>query len=603
MYQAQEKPRILLLRKREAESIDAASASPWPRLTKALKTFTEFEELTVDSAEPIDANDYLEKWDHLFLDAELPVKSDSPAAYSPKITLVRLKPIPWPLDPQQSADAASGKNLPCLVLEELSTSDLVRILHLYLIPKRLAGVAPAMEKGSLIIGEKLMDMFNVGSLLDRLCAHLNAIEALELKGRLPDLRQILSAVLAEGFQCAVDSGALYPSVDFQASASRKKLGVNLRFPLGATKLPQLIQKTLSGEDIFWHQIWQCSDVTVISEHQKYRELEVLLVINKPERSKKQAQNTLLFKSMKDSARKESLLEAPESYTFKLLSDIKTKDSTELFISEGGDRPDIDLASLPEPVFRQLHSLEERCQALQDNLARKEASLQDSLRKSQSLTQELGQKRGELLRTVKSLETNSDGSERKIRELESKIEQLKASLEESAQLKNLQAQPGMQEAMARLEAMVRSAEAEKTTLRENIAVEQKRVASLEQKYSTLYKELSLKDRELNEIKGALNKMRKDQAQKTNAGSSSQDLSVQSEKLKELEAKDITQKQEIRKLTFKLDNQEKYAKAQQSESAEKLNMLDQKLKAAKAKELELLKKTEELTAALKRAHKVA
>jgi hypothetical protein len=61
--------------------------------------------------------------------------------------------------------------------------------------------------------------------------------------------------------------------------------------------------------------------------------------------------------------------------------------------------------------------------------------------------------------------------------------------------------------------------------------------------------------------------------------------------------------VKKLSFKVESQEKNLRVIQNDATEKQRMLDQKLRAAKNKEVELLKRIEELTTSLKKASKVA
>lgn len=603
MNHDQDKLKILLLRKRAPEGVAPDAADAWSRLSKALKTFTDLKDVPLPENSPLELSAYLEEWDHIFLDTALADWSALESQPLSALTLVSAETFAWDEPETRLRTLQAYSRHPALILEGLSTSDLVRVLHLYLMPKRLAGVAPMMEKGALIVGEKLMDTYNVGSLLDRLCAHLDSFEALELKKRIPDLRQTLSALLLEGLRCAVAANVLYPYVDFQASASRKKLAVNLRFPKGGLNLENLLRQILSGADLFWSQIWQCSDILILTDHRQHDELEVMVVLCKPDRGNRPRFNTLLSKSLDRSSQKESLLEAPDTYIFRQLADIHTKAAADLLFT-AGEESEIDFGSLPEKVVGQIQSLEEKCKVLQDSLTHKDSALQESIKKGLELTHELGQKRGELLRAIKTLETQSEASEKRIRDLEERIAHAKASAAEAASAKGAANPAGLQESLSRVEAMLRASESEKNALRENVSHEQKRVAIFEQKYSALYKDISLKEREINELKTSFNKIRKDQATKQTSPAAASDASGASpEKVKEYEARELVQRQEIRKLTFKLENQEKYVKAQQAEAAEKLNMLEQKLKVAKSKELELLKKVEELMVALKRAHKAA
>jgi len=605
MNQAREKPKTLLLRKRQKEGALETDSVSWARLGKALKTFTEFEELEFGPNENIHLNDYFESYDHLFLDTEIIAWSALESLPPSKVTLVCQASFAWNEMDTREKTLKSLVRHPCLVLEGMNAADLVRMLHLYLMPKRLAGVAPMMEKGSLIVGEKVMDSLNIGSLLDRLSAHFDLLDGLELKSRIPDLRQVLSGLIFEGLRAAAGAQVSYPFVDFQASAAKQKLGVNMRFPKGKLSFERLVEQTLSGANLFWHQVWQCSDVTILQYHKQQEEIEVTLVLCLPERGNHARFKTLLHKTSVRSARRDNLLEAPDSFVFKLLSDIQPLSSDKVLISgdTGEDLNEIDFGALPENVIKKISSLNEQSLELNEQVQKKDKIMQDLTHKLQQANRELGTKRAELMRSVKSNQVQSEAAEKRIQELEARAEHARKESHEHSVSKGASSPLAMQDALVKLEAMLRAAENEKSQLRETIAHEQKRVSIFEQKHSALYKELSLKDREVNELKTTFARIRKDQAIKQSTQAASQETGDKIIEKKESDDRESGLKQEVRKLTFKLDSQEKNIKAIQNEAAEKVKMLDQKLKAAKVKEIELLKKIEDLMTSLKKAVKAA
>lgn len=606
MDQANPKPKTLLLRKRFNGVPEASESVRWARLGKALKTFTDFEELEVDANDDFSPSNYLEGQDHLFLDADLAPWVDLEKSPLPGTTLIFDESMPWNELANRQLYLKTLTRHPSLVLDDLNVTDLVRILHLFLMPKRLAGVVPVMEKGSLIVGEKVMDRHNIGSLIDRLSAYFDKTEGLLLKARIPDLRQVLFGLIQEGLRCATSANVTYPFVDFQASAGAQKLSVNMRFPRGDLNFDQLTGQVLSGSAIFWQQVWLCSDVLVLNYHKQHEEIEVTLLICHAERNSKSLYKSFLFKTSERSAKKENLLEAPANFTFKALSDIHSRKNEQVLISENGNGSvdEIDFGSLPANVSEKIHSLDEQCRSLSENIQKKDAQLQAAVRKSQQLERDLAAKRGELIRAGKMQESRLEASETRIRELESALEKSKKTSHENAITGAQNSAPANQEALSRLEAMLRAAENEKNHLRETITHEQKRVTIFEQKYSSLYKDISLKEREINDLKAAFGKIRKEKSSvSTNQASSPEISEKTSEKSKEADDRESTYKQELRKLTFKLESQEKNTKAIQNESAEKLKMLDQKLKIAKAKEIELLKKIEDLMSSLKKAVKAA
>jgi len=605
MNQAREKPKTLLLRKRLGSSEAAGASAPWAQLGKALKTFTEFEEIEVDEQETLNLVSHSEVNDHLFLDANLVSWISMAKQPVTNMTIAFTSHLPWHDPSVRDSKLQTLARHPFLVLDIAETSDLVRILHLFLMPKRLGGITPMMEKGSLIVGEKVMDSHSVGSMMDRLSAYLDQLDGLELKTRIPDLRQALTALIYEGLRTSASARVTYPYIDFQASASKQKLGINLRFPRGEQNFENIIEKTLSGQSLFWHQIWQCSDLFVVTYHEQHEEIEVTLALLSPMPVTASYIKTYLYKTCKRSARKENLLDPPSNFTFKVLSDIRIKNSEQIFISDSGSElSEIDFGSLPENVARKLSQLDEQCRELNDQLLKKDSLMQDALIRAQIANRELGTKRSEIIRVVRTSEVRADAADKKILELEARLDSLKKETADNSSSKQNFGQAATHDTLARLEGMLRASENEKSQLRESILHEQKRVALFEQKYSHLYKEISIKEREINDLKSTFAKMRKDQANKQ----LSQQASIEPEerspdKTKEIEEREASFKQELRKLTFKLDSQEKNTKAIQNEAAEKLKMLDVKLKAAKAKEIELLKKIEELTSSLKKAAKVA
>ncbi|WP_214294231.1 hypothetical protein, partial [Escherichia coli] len=82
------------------------------------------------------------------------------------LTLLRKDSFSW--NSPQARETYQGILLkhPCFLIEDLAVSDLVRLMHCYLFPKRSSGISQLMEKGSLILGEKLYDLASVGLLID-----------------------------------------------------------------------------------------------------------------------------------------------------------------------------------------------------------------------------------------------------------------------------------------------------------------------------------------------------------------------------------------------------------------------------------------------------
>jgi hypothetical protein len=199
--------------------------------------------------------------DHIFLDTKLADWRSLGARKQDRLTLVKKEALPWNTPEARSLTLGTLTKHPCLLLEDLSATDLVRLLHLYLLPKRLAGATPLLEKGAIVIGEKIQGTETLGTTMDKLAAYLEQTDGLSLKGRIFDLRQVLTAVLAEAYQRARSVIATYPAVDFQVAASGQKIVVNLRFPAAGLTMEELPRQILNGEELFWQQAWLCSDTT------------------------------------------------------------------------------------------------------------------------------------------------------------------------------------------------------------------------------------------------------------------------------------------------------------------------------------------------------
>lgn len=591
MEEGRKKPKILLL-----QAAGSVGSAAFARLSKALKTFTDLEERSSPNALP-DASALPEGYSHVFVDTAMAA------------------PATWPRGPAREnvtlVQGTGGSGAPdattsFLTLDGISAGDLVRILHLYLVPFRQAGVAPVMEKGSVILGEKLMDMHNVGLYLDRVAAYFGQVDKFALEQRVPDLRQVLSALLFEAYRNAKLTEALHPAVDFQLSASAGKIAVNLRFPAAGLDVDALRASILAGEDLFWTQAWQCSDLLLLTYHVQHDELEVLLALFHPERPPRSQGRSLLFRRLSHSARKGNLLVAPESYAFKLVSEIRAKETTAILVATGDADTalgEVELGGLPPEVLQKIRRINEEADKLRDQVRTKEALLQEASTRYHETSRELNMKRGEVIRAGKLLEAEAQKYEKRIRELETRISDLRrAQHEKTAADREQLASAVPTDSVRQLENLLRAAENERAQLRETIANEKRKATIIEQKYSALFRDNAQKERELLELKASVMKFRKDAAQakaQTQDAPGAVDAAALLSKLKEAEDRELHQKMELRKLQYKVDSHEKGFKAVQNEAGEKLRLLDQKLKEAKAREMELLRKIEELTGNLKKA----
>jgi hypothetical protein len=553
------KPKVLILKASEDEA--------WDRLAKALG-FAHLETKTVQSLSSDDLASFCRDWDQVFADLSLVL----PDISEPNLTLV--SPKPFDRSPPREDLAAQLSKRSCLVIGGMRSSDLVRILHLYLSHKRLPGAIPLLEKGSVLLGEKIQSLVSLGALLDKLTCYLESLEDFGLRNRIPDLRQVLSGLLTKAFFHAIEAGKSYPTIDFQVGVNKGKLVVNMRFPRGTLPLEELPTLVLGGSDLFWQQIWACSDLLLLTHHRPYDELEAMILVNQEQPIPFSAFRSFLLKKTDQGSKKEDLLYPPSNFDFRLLSSIKVRGQTVLPLLSLDSAEEVDLGALPEPVLKKLTSLDEKIQTLHRSEQKKERILKALQSKNTELTKELAKAKAAAVAAKSSTETEQ----------------------------SVQDASGLSEALLKMEASLRAVENEKNQVSERAANEQRKLALMENKYSALYKDIAAKDKEIKDLKSTVAKLRKDDLSKMSVVSMSANEGAES-KLKELESRELLLKQEVRKLAFKLDNHEKNVKAIQAESTEKSKLMEQKLQAAKAKELELLKRLDELSSALKKASKVA
>lgn len=604
MDQAKENPKVLLLHKAGSE----LEIEPWLRLAKAFKGIAELEIQAREEPPAFSEISELSKERaQVFLDISLADFSGFAESKVPNLTLVKPDSFAW------NAPAVRKLMLPILshhsllLLEDTPPKDLVRLLHLYLTPKRLGGVTPLLEKGSVVLGEKIQALDTLGSTIDKLGVFISKIETFELTDRITDLRQVLSGVITKAFLHAGEANPAHPTVDFQVGINQSKMVINLRFQRGKLDPAGFPLKAIDGRDLFWQQIWLCSDQLLVTHHTQYDEIELMLVISRRERQPFPNFRTFLAKISDRSQKKDNLLIAPQSFDFQILSNVRLRDQETVSLEVNQSSSDIDFGSLPETVVKKIQKLSEESNFQKEQLEKVAAALRESQIKSAQIAKDLSQKKGEAVRLSKTVEAQQETFRIKMAELEKQIEHLKSVRSQQAPVADTAVTNSLQEAIAKLEGSLRAAENEKNQQAERMSNEQKKVAALELKYTTLYKDLAGKDKEIGELKTVLIKIRKEGTAGTSgaAGNAVKDAAAEANviKLRETETRETALKQELRKVMFKLENQDKNVKAIQADAAEKAKLWEQKLQGAKAKELELLKKIDELANALKKASKAA
>lgn len=600
MDQGKDKPRILVLHRPSGENGEA-----WGRLHKALGTFANAE-LREHTAALTGQEPELSDFTHIYCDLALVSSGGFTPPAERSFTLVSERAFDWQNPQARQALLPLLREFSCLLLADCTVPDLVRITHLQLMPKRLPGVTAVLEKGSVVVGEKIQGTEGLGASIDKLITFLEGVKGFELTARLGDLRQVLSGALSEAVRLSRAAGGTYPTVDFQVGAARQKIVVNLRFPLAGTDPQTLPEMILNGSDLLWSQLWLCADSLLITHHTQYSEVEVLAIIHRAHRQPN-AFRTLLRKTSDRSARQEQLTAPLQNYDFKVLSDIRANAATELTNPGDENNSGIDLGALPVPVVEKLEKYEKEASFRQDLLKKREAALAQLQFDLAQSNKETHLKKAELARQKKAGELQLDTLRHKTAELEKRLEAAtNLAQSQQVQVKDAGPSPALQEAITKLEQSLRAIENEKSQLNEKLSNEQKRVAIFEQKYTALYKDLSAKDKELNELKAIVFKMKKDQQAAATAASptaTAANNGNDAARAKESEARENALKVELRKLSFKLENNDKNVKAIQTEASEKIKLLEQKLQGAKAKEVDLLKKIDDLAAALKKAAKAA
>jgi hypothetical protein len=224
-------------------------------------------------------------------------------------------------------------------------------------------------------------------------------------------------------------------------------------------------------------------------------MEITLVLNRSLRTSLTSFRTLLAKVSEKSAKKENLLLAPKNFSFQLLSDVKLKKQDIIMVREDGSSEEVDkgldLSALPESVVEKITNLQQKNSFLAAQQEKRNQQLQELMNRVAQSNRDLNQKKNEVSRLMRIAEAQTDGAKKKIDELERQVAHLTGRLKGMAAGKGGEAGNG--ESAAKLEASVRAMESEKAQLNEKIAVEQKRVGMLEQKYSSLHRDLAAKER--------------------------------------------------------------------------------------------------------------
>ena len=614
MGQDNSKINVLVLRK----PIPGEDSGPWTRLAKALKAFANVEEREIsESPTEQDLDNFTKDGNYVFLDLPLVNTNLLAGKIYPTLTLIKKDSFSWNSPKSREKLLPVFTNHPCLILEDISASDLLRLMHLYLVPRYQPGVSALMEKGASIVGEKVQGMENIGELVDRLIAYLSSLETFDLKGRIDDMRQVTTGILMEAFFRASQVDNQYPTVDFQASAFGKKLCLNFRFPLGRLQMEELPEMVMDGLDIRWHLLWQCTDQFVITHHEQHNEIEIHAMMIKDKKKLGVEFRSFLLRKFEKSPAKDTALNPPSNYVFSTLSEVKVKVRPQNVVQNtqkqttNRDEIDktIDTGYLPPEISERLSKAEEESRKFRNMSTQKETAFKEVNKKLTHVNRDLAQKKNEILKLMRSRELQQEAFKKKIAELERATQTAKAHT--AAVQKKDPNDIAAQENLKKAEAHAKMLEIENSRIKEKLAQEQKRIEMSEKEQEILFQDITVKDKEIAEHKSAMLKLQMEiTAEKNARAAAEKTLSLKSSApdvatgKKDIESKDAaTLKQELKKAQLKIDNHDKNLKAIQTESENRVKMIEQKLQAAKSKELELMKKIEELTATVKKASRAA
>lgn len=606
------KPEILILWKSGSSNEEARS-----RLLKAVQAFSVPKEVDCTSFPELKAAiEAFPQRSATFVDHQLlQTLTDGELNELPGITVLfdRFNDLPENLRIQ-------NREFPVLEILNLPTPDLLRILHFTLLPKRQSGIASLMEKGTIILGEKVQSLDTIGEILDRTTQFFSE-QLPETAPLHSSFRLMALSLIQEAFERAQQQDSPYPTVDFQTSATREKIAFTLRIPSANKSLASQIAATSDSSNFSWFTARRHSSAMLLVEYPEFKETEVATLLFAQHQTSAQTRASLLSSTRKSGTPTENLLSAPKNYKFSLVSELAHKrlDANKYSVTTSIKELEKDMADaqLPEKLKLRIQQIEQDRANLQDLVQSRETQMRENQSELNKFRQDVSQKRNEILRLMKESEGSASKYRHRISDLEKRIEY---HVKEITTLKSGARAAATGDANSKhLEGIVKTLEHEKTVLTEKVGQEQKRILLLEKKSAGLYRDLGERDKEIQQLKEVVHRaevaastaarepiakpdQKKGSVEAAMEAAKSQSNGAEA-KLKDAEAREAALKQEVKKLALKIDTSEKNLKVIQTESAEKAKLLERKLEAAKAKEIELLKKVEELTALLKKATKAA
>lgn len=518
------------------------------------------------------------------------------------------------LSPEENFPAATN-SVSLLRLNQPNLKELVRLLHSHLYPERSIGVAYLTEKGSLILGEKIQSLASLGRLLDQLLTHLQE-HTPSLAPRAHDLQQLIIASVSNAFASEQAFGQEYPTVDFQVSLAPDKAVFSTRFRQTKASANLIARSARERSSRAWFLAWQCADALAITSVAAASEVEIKAVLFAQAASEALRENTLLTAEVKQLA-PANLLAAPKNYSFGLIGDLtlhrfqRTHNATITRIEQKEESgPDEATRLKIDKLMQEKNSLNELVKLKEDQFRTAAANLSKA-------RAELSAGKNNILKLLKEHENTNELKKKKISELELKVALLGKKLESSASAGQGEKTDNTQanDISKQYEQRIRALESERQKQLEANNLSNRKLTLLEQKISASQRELQTKEKEIADLKALLMKVKTLQpkteaAEQTPAKEKEREerreepqLKALAMRIRDMEAKEINYKQEIKKLQFQIENNKKSAEASSGETGGKLKLIEKKLEEAKAKERELLKKIDDLSQALKKVNRAA
>lgn len=165
-----------------------------------------------------------------------------------------------------------------LNLSTLPALDLPRVVQVCLAHERFPGIVSLNERGSEVFFDKVQGLQEIGQKIDRL---LGVIEQ-KYPVLLPqffNLRQLMFAILHQAFESGSSIGSIANTVDFQVSASEKRLVFGVRFAAAPGSLEEWLNEMQTGSSHLWHNARISADLLILTELTAVKQIEVKAMVS------------------------------------------------------------------------------------------------------------------------------------------------------------------------------------------------------------------------------------------------------------------------------------------------------------------------------------